>query len=427
MTMTASSLLRRLALTLGWVAACIGCSSNGGDHTDDGQSGGGGSIATGGTGNADNGGGGSANEASGGNAGGSGGDTTTDAGSMDADAETNEPDASDPISTEGDGDFIIGPEYTADPANDFHGAPVGEQITFQMHGSESTIFPGINGDYTRNVWVYVPPGYGPETPAPFIVVQDGHYAVWFGSLVPHTPNTAQVNLPGNANLPRILDNLIAAGELPKIVAIFVENGGGDARGSERGLEYDTTSGTYAEFVQTEVLPRVISEVKSQLDLDLALTDDPNGRMTLGGSSGAAASFSMGWFHPDYFRLILSYSGTFVRQAFPEDPMFPHGCWAYHDIDPYDPAMPNGVIVQTTPNKPLRVWLEAGENDNGAGGGPETYRNFKLANDRMAASFAAKGYHYHYDYALDAGHLDGDVVAQTLPSALLWLWRGYPID
>jgi hypothetical protein len=49
----------------------------------------------------------------------------------------------------------------------------------------------------------------------------------------------------------------------------------------------------------------------------------------------------------------------------------------------------------------------------------------MANERMAAALAAKGYHYHYVFAQGAKHVDGNVVRQTLPDALLWLWRGYP--
>ena len=147
---------------------------------------------------------------------------------------------------------------------------------------------------------------------------------------------------------------------------------------------------------------------------------------MGGSSGGAGSFSMAWWHPDYFTRVISFSGTFVRQASPEDPLFPHGCWSYHDFDPFDATKPNGVIMMSNV-EPLRVWLEVGGHDMGAGSGPGSYRDFKLANERMAASLLAKGYHYHFDYAADAGHVDGNVVAQTLPEAMKWLWRGYPIQ
>jgi enterochelin esterase family protein len=330
--------------------------------------------------------------------------------------------------TDGDGDFTVPSGFKPDAANNAAGAPQGKIITFQMKSSDSTIYPGRKGAYTRNVWAYVPMQYVPGTPAPFIVVQDGGWDVWFGTMAPHTPSAGTgALLPGTANMPRILDNLIAAGKLPKMVALFVDNGGGDAEGSERGLEYDTVSGRFAEFIDEEVLPRVVTEVKTQLALDLAFTKDPQGRATMGGSSGGAASFSMAWFHPDLFARAVTLSGTFVRQASPEDPMYPHGCWAYHDYDPYDATAPNGVIMKEATMKPIRVWHEVGQNDMGAGSGAGSYRDFRLANQRMAASFKAKGYHYHFDLAMGAGHVDGGYLAQALPNALLWLWRGYPMN
>jgi enterochelin esterase family protein len=341
----------------------------------------------------------------------------------------------------GDGDRTIGPNYTPDPmVAPQAGAQKGQTISFQMLGSQSKIYPGINGSYTRGVSVYIPKQYVPGTPAPLIVTQDAM---------------------GQGQLPTVLDNLISTNKLPKIVVLFVGNGGGDAVGSERGLEYDTVSGLFAEFIQTEVVPRAITEVKTRLNIDLKITDDPEARMTLGGSSGGAASFSMAWWHPDLFHKVLTYSGTYVTQV-PANSPFPHGCWIYHDVDPYNMAMPNGLIVQhcesaagftgnsaptpcdtplsqmaceavtgcawnTKVNRPLRIWHESGTNDLGAGGAPGGYRNFDLANQRMAAAFKLRGYHYHYDHALGAGHVDGRAVAQTLPEALLWVWRGYPVN
>lgn len=83
---------------------------------------------------------------------------------------------------------------------------------------------------------------------------------------------------------------------------------------------------------------------------------------------------------------------------------------------------------------MRVWLESGDKDNGTPGfegdpthGPAAYRNFDVANQRMAAALASAGYHYHYDRAVNAYHSDGRVVGQTLPEALLWVWRGHPVE
>jgi hypothetical protein len=87
----------------------------------------------------------------------------------------------------------------------------------------------------------------------------------------------------------------------------------------------------------------------------------------------------------------------------------------------------GCQWNTKVNRPLRIWHESATNDLGSGGGSDTYRNFDLANQRMAAAFKLRGYHYHYDHAQGAGHVDNNVVHQTIVEAMLYVWRGYPID
>jgi S-formylglutathione hydrolase FrmB len=320
------------------------------------------------------------------------------------------------------------------------GVPKGKVISFML--PTGTIFPKAP---TRNVRVYVPAQYKPGTPAPLMVVQDGMDS--FYNFVPL--------------LSTVLDNLISEKMVPPVVLVLPDNGGGDSVGSERGLEYDTVSGLYAEWADAELLPAAAAAVEMQIpDQPVTFTHDPQGRGAIGGSSGGAASFSMAWWHPDLFSRVITFSGTFVNQV-PADSPFPHGCWVYHDVDPYDAAAPNGLIVQncqpsagfvgtsnpgpcdtplslsactsvsgcawnTTVNRSVRMWHESGSMDDGAGGAPSTYRNFDLANQRMAASFALRGYHYHYDHALNAGHVDPNAMHQTIAEALVWVWRGYPI-
>ncbi len=146
------------------------------------------------------------------------------------------------LSADTEGDFVIGPPYANAPElTARQGIPRGVVSKFVMDSRDSKLFPGISKNspgvvpFTRNVSVYVPSQYVPGTQAPFIVCQDA--------------NELKI-------LPTILDNMIADHRVPALVAVFVANGGGDAQGSERGLEYDTVSGKYAEFVQSEVLPRV---------------------------------------------------------------------------------------------------------------------------------------------------------------------------
>ena len=122
----------------------------------------------------------------------------------------------------------------------------------------------------------------------------------------------------------IMDNMIAAKRLPPMVLVFADSGGSDAQGSERGLEYDTVSDRYSNWVEQELLPAVTQRY------GVTFTTDPEGRATMGGSSGAAAAFTMAWFHPERYHKVLSYSGTFVNQAWPLDPATPRGAWEYHD-------------------------------------------------------------------------------------------------
>ncbi|HEX4084018.1 MAG TPA: alpha/beta hydrolase-fold protein, partial [Chthoniobacteraceae bacterium] len=240
--------------------------------------------------------------------------------------------------------------------------------------------------YTRRVAVYVPKQYIPGEVAPFIVGADGP----------------------DRELFTVLDNLIAEHRAPVMIAISIGNGGGDAQGSERGLEYDTMSGRYAEFVETEVLPIV------EKRCGVRLTRDPEGRATMGGSSGGSCAMIMAWYHPDLYHRVLTYSGTYVNQQWPFDPETPHGAWEFHEH-----------LIASTPVKPLRIWMEVGDRDllN-----PNVMRDgmhdWVLANERMAAALAARNYPFQFIFARNAGHVDGAVKRQTLPEALEWLWKGY---
>jgi enterochelin esterase family protein len=310
----------------------------------------------------------------------------------------------------------IGPDYADAPEMAAHpDRPKGTLQTFTMESKDSRIYPGIRrlenavtarrddhgnriaapfdqesepAPYSRQVVVYIPPGYRPGTEAPVMVVQDG---------------------PGYA--PRVaaaLDGLIAEHRAPAMIAVMVQSGGGDAQGSERGLEYDTVSGRYADFIEQELLPRV------EKDYGVRFTHDPEGHASMGGSSGAAAAFTMAWFHPDRWRRVLSYSGTFVNQAAPVDPATPEGAWDYA-----------AHLVPDSPKKPIRIWMEVGEKDLHWDDPESTFHNWPLSNRRMAAALKAKGYAYRFVFARDAKHVDPRVIGQTLPDAIEWLWKGYP--
>ena len=200
----------------------------------------------------------------------------------------------------------------------------------------------------------------------------------------------------------------AAPDDPPMVLILADSGGSDAQGSERGLEYDTVSDRYSNWVEQELLPAVSQRY------GVTFTTDPEGRATMGGSSGAAAAWTMAWYHPERYHKVLSYSGTFVNQAWPPDPKTPRGAWEYH-----------ATLVPKAAKKPIRIWMEVGEKDNRFDNPEDTWHNWPLANNRMADVRKKKGYDHRYVFAMGGGHVDNRVVMQTLPAALEWLWRDYP--
>ncbi len=292
----------------------------------------------------------------------------------------------------GVGDFAMAPPYTPAPESlPRTNVPKGKVETFHLNLADSKFYPPTAGRAgappvtQREVVVYIPAQYVPGTPVPLLLTHDAMGA--------HDREPAP-------HLPTILDNMIAEKRLPVMVAVMV------MPGSQRSVEYDTVSGKFAEFIEEEVLPRVAK------DYHVTFTKDPNARATLGGSSGGAAALSMAWFHPELYRRVLVFSGTFVNLR--NGPDAPHGAWEYHE----------NFIPKTTPNKPLRIWLQVADRDNGANSSSAGMSNWVLANQRMAEALKAKGYAYQFVFCKEAGHVDRPVRAQTLAPALEWLWQDY---
>ncbi len=237
-----------------------------------------------------------------------------------------------------EGNFIIGPTHAPAPetvARD--GVPRGTITSFTLSSKDSVIYnpglirddtPGCNnssimvtttapgdksnmivttshpGTWTRTIEVYVPPNYVRGTETPFIVLGDGGSTAW-------------------KDMNTTLDNLIQQRRVPPMVSIQIGNGGQDAQGAQRGREYDTVSGAYAQFVEREVLPLVEQRA------GVKLTKDPEGRATMGLSSSGTAAFTMAWFHPELYHRVLAYSPTMVNQQWPWNPALRGGAWEYH--------------------------------------------------------------------------------------------------
>lgn len=313
--------------------------------------------------------------------------------------------------TDGNGNHVVGPDYTIQPELTDQGNPKGKYFEFSMPLAESKIFRGDDDTLSRRkpvresrkIFVYVPAEYKDGTEAPILVTFDG---------------PSRLNLVRNA-----VDNLSISKDpersLPAFITIAVENGGNDGKGSQRGLEYDTMSDRHARFINDEVLPAVLNhpDIRAAYP-NIAFTENPWGKAVMGCSSGGAAALTIGWFRPDLFRRLITYSGTFVDQQdddAPEEAKYPLGAWEYH----------SGMkLIENSDKKPLRIFTHVAENDLRANDPEETYHNWVMANNRTADALKAKGYDYRYVFSRDSRHCDGRVFEATLADTLVWMWRGY---
>lgn len=281
------------------------------------------------------------------------------------------------ISNDGDGRFEVGPNYKDDEATKSRGAMKGTWKEFTMNGSDSVVF---KGNYTRKVRVYFPPDFKKEVEYPFMIAMDANF--WLDPLK------------------TTLDNLIVDNKVPAMIGVYVDNGGGDSRGSQRGLEYDTVGPNNAKFLETEVMARI------EKDYAVKFTKDPEGGGLFGGSSSGVAAFTAAWFAPQRFRKVLAYSATFTAQG--ADKTYPEGGFEYQKH-----------IIKESGLKPIRVSLEAGQNDN------KFFNDTLVANEDTFKELKAKGNHVRFHYGKSAGHVDGGVMRQTIAENLIWLWRDYP--
>jgi enterochelin esterase family protein len=231
-------------------------------------------------------------------------------------------------------------------------------------------------DGTLREWaLYVPAQYRPSAPAAVMVFQDG--ASHMSSVVP------------------VLDNLIARGDMPVTVGVFVDPGRFADGRSNRSFEYDTLSDQYVRFITQEILPEVEKVAR--------LRKDPGSRAIAGGSSGGICAFTAAWERPDQFGLVLSWIGSFTNIA--------AGATLREGGHNY-PA-----LIRKTPRKPIRVFLQEGENDL-----DNAHGSWPLANKAMERSLIFAGYDFRM--AWGRGFHSATHMRAILPEALRWLWRDH---
>ncbi len=183
--------------------------------------------------------------------------------------------------------YVLGPDSKAKD-----GVPRGQVVP--MSPFHSTIY----ADAARQWWLYVPAQYDPAKPACVMVFQDG------GS------STGDPKQAGPWNATYVFDNLIAAGQMPVTIGVFISPGElppkepGGKPVSNRSVEYDTPDGTYGRFLLEEILPEVAKKY--------TLTDKPEERAICGSSSGGICAFKVAWERPDAFQKVVSHIGSFTN-------------------------------------------------------------------------------------------------------------------
>jgi predicted alpha/beta superfamily hydrolase len=246
----------------------------------------------------------------------------------------------------------------------------------KMDPWKSKIYEGTSRDW----WTYVPAQYRADKPACLMVFQDGH---------------DYVNLTGHWRVPTVFDNLIASGDMPVTIAVFINpghNGSFEPKSpwkvSNRSIEYDTLGDKYSRFLLEEILPEVVKKYK--------LTDNPAGWAIAGASSGGICAFTVAWERPDKFRKVFSSIGSFTNIR---------GGNAY----PY--------LIRVTERKPLRVFLADTDNDI-----DNQFGSWPLANDLMFA--ALKYMNYDREFTRGEGGHNSNYCGSIFPDAMKWLWRGF---
>lgn len=268
-------------------------------------------------------------------------------------------------------------------ADEFKLHPLAVENPKVPHGTVTKMEPWISKTYegtVRDWWIYAPAQYSAEKRASLMVFQDGH---------------DYVNLNGHWRAPTVFDNLIARGDMPVTIAVFI-NPGHDGksqprnpwRAGNRSVEYDTLGGKYSRFLLEEIIPEVRKKYR--------LTDNPAGWAIGGASSGGICSFTVAWERPDRFGKVFSTIGSFTNIR---------GGNAYPSL------------IRLTERKPIRIFLADTDNDV-----DNQFGSWPIANDLMFA--ALQFMHYEVKFERGEGGHNSNYCGSIFPSAMIWLWRGW---
>ena len=242
--------------------------------------------------------------------------------------------------------------------------------------NDSHIYPGTE----REILVYVPQQYTGDVPACLLVCMDG---------ILYDATT-------------VMDNLIASGEMPVTIGLFVNPGvvydeEGEVVRYNRCKEFDSTDDLFVQFLEQEVLAKV-EGMQTLSGKTIMLSNDANDRAITGASSGGIAAFTAAWNRPDLFSRVYTTVGTFVAMR------------GGHEY----PA-----IVRKTEPKPLRIYMQDGWYDVWN----PIFGEWFEYNLLMESAFNFAGYEVFHKW--DRGNHSIKYGTLAFPDAMRWLWKGYP--
>jgi len=199
----------------------------------------------------------------------------------------------------------------------------------------------------RPIWVYTPHDYAADKkPYGLLVLSDGGLYL------------------NSARVATTLDNLIAAGLIPPLVAVMVDN-------PDRFRELACTP-AYADFLAQEIVPWARANYHA--------TDRSEQTIIGGASLGGLAAAFVALKHPEVFGNVLSQSGSFQWKPDNEKDFE----WLTRQF-------------AASPRLPLRFSFEAGlmENISGAPPGQPVPPPLLVANRNFRDALQSKGYSIHY--------------------------------
>ena len=241
---------------------------------------------------------------------------------------------------------------------------------------KSEIYPGT----VHTFQVYVPDQYDGKRPAALYVGLDGVLC----------------------NAPEVMDSLITAGKMPCAIGVFLQpglirNAEGTVLRYNRCYEFDSTTGLFARFLESEVLPAV-EQIKTQKGKPIRLSRRPEDRMIFGLSSGGIAAFNAAWHRPDLFGKVVTGVGTFVAMR------------GGNDLQ---------ALVRKTEPLPLRIFIQDGSND----AWNPLFGHWYEGNQLLASALEFAGYDVQCDWS-DCGH-NVTRATEIFSRVMKWMWRDWP--